>query len=317
RPIKAAIQERKQTFEEFLEEQIQLEEQRLEQTQKAQEAKGPAIHKPVIKRPFLKRGEGLTRFTNAKSKPHKPGENTPELQQRASDDRIVIRAGRAQIQRKTLPLGKEQVSESPFALRKKSTCPGKTKRCPVRKTLVLRNHSGRDVLPSQKSVRPRKDHEGQMRDPFPSEKKHNVAKKENLAEFTKSNTGKIENKFLGTEKPQLSREMADASSDAKCPAGHSGKDPEVSFEVSFQNKLESWEKEKEKENLELDEFLFLEQAADEMSFSSNSSFVQRILAQDQQKLNGRRMSSTPIKGKEQPELPVELLNKKNKKATCW
>lgn len=36
RPIKAAIQEKKQTFEEFLEEQIQLEEQRLEQTQKLQ-----------------------------------------------------------------------------------------------------------------------------------------------------------------------------------------------------------------------------------------------------------------------------------------
>lgn len=36
RPIKAAIHERKQTFEEFLEEQIQLEEQRLEQNQKLQ-----------------------------------------------------------------------------------------------------------------------------------------------------------------------------------------------------------------------------------------------------------------------------------------
>lgn len=36
RPIKAAIHEKKQTFEEFLEEQIQLEEQRLEQNQKLQ-----------------------------------------------------------------------------------------------------------------------------------------------------------------------------------------------------------------------------------------------------------------------------------------
>jgi len=36
RPIKAAIHEKKQTFEEFLEEQIQLEQQRLEQTQKLQ-----------------------------------------------------------------------------------------------------------------------------------------------------------------------------------------------------------------------------------------------------------------------------------------
>lgn len=36
RPIKAAVHEKKQTFEEFLEEQIQLEEQRLEQNQKLQ-----------------------------------------------------------------------------------------------------------------------------------------------------------------------------------------------------------------------------------------------------------------------------------------
>lgn len=36
RPIKAAIHGKKQTFEEFLEEQIQLEEQRLEQNQKLQ-----------------------------------------------------------------------------------------------------------------------------------------------------------------------------------------------------------------------------------------------------------------------------------------
>lgn len=36
RPIKAAIHGKKQTFEDFLEEQIQLEEQRLEQTQKLQ-----------------------------------------------------------------------------------------------------------------------------------------------------------------------------------------------------------------------------------------------------------------------------------------
>lgn len=36
RPIKAAIHEKKQTFEEFLEEQIKLEEQRLEQNQKLQ-----------------------------------------------------------------------------------------------------------------------------------------------------------------------------------------------------------------------------------------------------------------------------------------
>ncbi|NXH68427.1 CENPJ protein, partial [Hydrobates tethys] len=326
RPIKAAIQEKKQTFEEFLEKQIQLEEQRLEQNQKLQGTNGSAIQKPVIKRPFLKRGEGLTRFTNAKSKITKLGENTSKLQQRASDDRNVIKVDRSQIQKKTMPPGKELVSENPFAPCKKYNHPDKAKHCHIQKNLVLRNHSGKNISPLETRMQPGKNHDGQMRDSFPSEVNNKIENKENIVEFAKSNTGKIGNKLPGAEKPWLSHELASAFShelgsafsNSKCPIGHPVKDPELSFEVSFQNKLENWEKEKEKENLELDEFLFLEQAADEISFSSNSSFVQRILDQDQQTVKGRRMSSTPIKAKQQQvkALAVELINKKNKKADC-
>ncbi|NXX21677.1 CENPJ protein, partial [Podargus strigoides] len=318
RPIKTASQEKKQTFEEFLEEQIQLEEQRLQQTQKLQVTNGSAIQKPVIKRPFLKRGEGLTRFTNAKSKITKPGENTPKLQQRASDDRNVTKVDRSQIQEKTMPPGKELASENPFAPRKRYNHSDKAKRCPIQKTLVLRNHSGKNILPLETRMQPGKNHDGQTRDSFRSETNNKIENKENVVEFAKSNTGKIGNKLPGTEKPQLSHELASVFSDSKCPVGHPGKDPELSFEVSFQNKMENWEKEQEKENLELDEFLFLEQAADEISFSSNSSFVQRILDQDQQILKGRRMSSTPIKAKQQQvqALAVELINKRSKRADC-
>ncbi|NXP06420.1 CENPJ protein, partial [Thinocorus orbignyianus] len=314
RPIKATIQEKKQTFEEFLEEQIQLEEQRLEQNQKLQETNGSAIQKPVIKRPFLKRGEGLTRFTNAKSKITKLGENTPKLQQRASDDRNVIRVDRSQMQKKAMPPGKGPVSEKPFAPCKKSNHPDKAKQHPVHKALVLRNHNRKNISPSETRMQLGKSHDGQMKGSFPSEINNKIENKENVEEFVKSNTGKNGNKLPGAEKPQLFHEPASAFSDSKCP----GEDPELSFEVSFQHKLENWEKEKEKENLELDEFLFLEQAADEISFSSNSSFVQKILDQDQQTLKGRRMSSTPIKAKEQQvkALAVELLNRKNKKADC-
>ncbi|KFV41017.1 Centromere protein J, partial [Tyto alba] len=318
RPIKAAIQEKKQTFEEFLEEQIQLEEQRLEQYQKLQETDGSAIPKPVIKRPFLKRGEGLTRFTNAKSKITKLGENAPKLQQRASDDRNVIKVDRvlSQIQKKTMPPGKELVSENPFVPCKKYNHTEKAKHCSSQKTLALRN--GKNTLPIETRMQPEKNHDRQMRDSFPSDINNKIENKENIVEFAKSNTGKIRNKLPVTGKPQLSHELASAFSNSKCPVGHAVKDSELSFEVSFQNKLENWEKEKEKENLELDEFLFLEQAADEISFSSNSSFVQRILDQDQQTLKGRRMSSTPIKAKQQQVkvLAVELINKKNKKADC-
>ncbi|XP_009475103.1 PREDICTED: centromere protein J [Nipponia nippon] len=318
RPIKAAIQEKKQTFEEFLEEQIQLEEQRLEQNQKLQETNGSAIQKPVTKRPFLKRGEGLTRFTNAKSKITKLGENTPKLQHRASDDRNVIKVDRSQIQKKTMPPGKELFSENSFAPCKKYNHPDKAKHCPIQKNLVLRNHNGKNISLLETRMQPGKNHDGEMRDSFPAEVNNKMENKENVVEFAKPNTGKIGNKLPGTEKPRLSHELVGAFSNSKCPIGHPVKDPELSFEVSFQNKLENWEKEKEKENLELDEFLFLEQAADEISFSSNSSFVQRILDRDQQTLKGRRMSSTPIKAKQQQvkALAVELINKKNKKADC-
>ncbi|XP_054243115.1 centromere protein J [Indicator indicator] len=316
RPIKAAIQEKKQTFEEFLEEQIQLEEQRLEQNQKLQETNGSAVQKPVIKRSFLKRGEGLARFTNAKSKITKLEENTSKLEQRALDDRNVIKVDRLQIQKKIVSPGIKQVSEKSFAPSKKYNHPVKAKR-PTQKTLGLGTHNGKNNLLLETGVQPGKNHDGQMKNSFPSEI-NRIENKENTAEFAKSDSGKPGNKSRGTEKPQLSCELPSAFSNSKCPVGHSVKDSELSFEVSFQNKLENWEKEKEKENLELDEFLFLEQAADEMSFSSNSSFVQRILDQDQQTLKGRRMSSTPIKAKQQQvkALAVELTNRKNNKADC-
>ncbi|NXP27250.1 CENPJ protein, partial [Scytalopus superciliaris] len=316
RPIKAAIHEKKQTFEEFLEEQIQLEEQRLEQNQKLQETNGSAVQKPAIKRPFLKRGEGLTRFTNAKSKITKLGENTPKLQQRASDDRNVIKVDRSQTQKKTMPPGKELVSENHFVPHKKYNHLSKAKHCSIQKKVVLRSHNGENILPLETRMQSGKNHDGQMRDHCPSEINNKTENKENRVEFAKSNTGKIKTKLPGTEKSQLSQELASAFSNSKCPVGHPVEDSELSFEISFQNKLENWEKEKEKENLELDEFLFLEQAAEEFSFSSNSSFVQRILDQDQQALKGRRMSSTPVKAKQHQvkALAVELKNDKNKRA---
>ncbi|NXY88437.1 CENPJ protein, partial [Alcedo cyanopectus] len=318
RPIKAAMQEKKQTFEEFLEEQIQLEKQRLEQNQKLQETNGSTVKNPVSKRPFLKRGEGLIRFTKSKSKMTKLGESTPKLQQRASENRSVIKVDRSQIPKKTLPPVTEQVSEYPGAQCKKSNHADKAKHCPVQKTLVLGNQNGKNTLLAETRMQPGKNGDGQMRDAFPAESNNKKENKEKAVEFAKSDGGKIRNKLHGREKPQLSCEQTNTFSNPECLVGHPVEDSELSFEVSFQNKLETWEKEKEKENQELDEFLFLEQAADEISFSSNSSFVQRILAQDQQTLKGRRMSSTPIKAKQQQveALAVEHPKKKNKKADC-
>lgn len=56
-----------------------------------------------------------------------------------------------------------------------------------------------------------------------------------------------------------------------------GQAPQDSFELSFQEKLQRWECDRQLENMELGEFELLEQAADELSFSSNSSFVMKVL----------------------------------------
>ncbi|KAJ3592519.1 hypothetical protein NHX12_007646 [Muraenolepis orangiensis] len=65
-------------------------------------------------------------------------------------------------------------------------------------------------------------------------------------------------------------------------------------------RLRGIEGEVHQENEELGEFELLEQAAEELSFSSNSSFVMKVLHMDRQlqagkSLHQRRLSSTPIK----------------------
>lgn len=84
--------------------------------------------------------------------------------------------------------------------------------------------------------------------------------------------------------------------------GKPGVVSDYSFELSFQEKLQRWDCDRHKECVELGEFELLEQAAEELSFSSNSSFVMKVLQLDQQHpLHGSwghhplRLSSTPIK----------------------
>ncbi|XP_074813974.1 centrosomal P4.1-associated protein isoform X2 [Natator depressus] len=301
RPIKAGIQERKQTFEEFLEEQIRLEDRRLKQKEEQEEVGRSTFQKLQTKRPFLKRGEGLTRFTNAKSKVTKYKESKLMTQQTTLEDRNVVKADRPQIQRKTAPLSKEQVSENFAVQSKKCNRPAKITNdsvFPVQKAIVLKNHNGKNISPPTARLQTEKNLDGQFKDSFGSENK------ENIMDFARPT-----DKFSDTEKPQLSTAFSLSKGSTSYPV----KDSEHSFELSFQNKLENWEKEKEKENIELDEFLFLEQAADEVSFSSNSSFVQRFLDRDQQISKGRRMSSTPVKAMPQQMNALDIINK-NKKA---
>ncbi|KAL0615345.1 Centromere protein J [Plecturocebus cupreus] len=294
RPIKAAIRERKQTFEDYLEERIWLEEQELKQKQ-LREAEGPLPIKAKPKQPFLKRGEGLARFTNAKSKFQKGKESKLVTDQSTSEDQPLFKMDRQQLQRKTALISKELCAEN-LTLKKDNKA--RTRRSSViisQKPKVLKCYNRKSLSPSGLKIQTGKKCDGQFRDQIKFEKKvtHN---KENVPEYPKPcNTG-----CTGWNKTPDKDRCPLSTGPASCLASNSRvreimKDSESSLDVSLQKKLETWEREKEKENLELDEFLFLEQAADEISFSSNSSFVLKILERDQQIRKGHRMSSTPVK----------------------
>uniref|UniRef100_A0A2K6F6P9 Centrosomal P4.1-associated protein n=1 Tax=Propithecus coquereli TaxID=379532 RepID=A0A2K6F6P9_PROCO len=304
RPIKAAIRERKQTFEDFLEEQIRLEEQELKQKQ-LRDAEGPLLIKAKPKQPFLKRGEGLARFTNAKSKFQKGKESKLVTSQSTSEAQPLLKIDR-QFQRKTALINKELCAEHPTV---KKDNKSRTKSGSVtlsQKPKVLKSNNRKNFSPSGLKIQTSKKCDGQFRDRIKLENKVESNDKENVPECTKPcDTGcKVWNKTQSKDRLPLSTGPVSCVA-SKRSISETMKEVESSLDVSLQKKLENWEREKEKENLELDEFLFLEKAADEISFSSNSSFVLKILERDQQICRGRRMSSTPVKAVQQKTNPAD------------
>ncbi|XP_063647942.1 centromere protein J isoform X4 [Pan troglodytes] len=312
RPIKAAIGERKQTFEDYLEEQIQLEEQELKQKQ-LKEAEGPLPIKAKPKQPFLKRGEGLARFTNAKSKFQKGKESKLVTNQSTSEDQPLFKMDRQQLQRKTALKNKELCADNPI-LKKDSKARTKSGSVTLsQKPKMLKCSNRKSLSPSGLKIQTGKKCDGQFRDQIKFEKKVTSNNKENVPECPKPcDTGCTGwNKTQGKDRLPLSTGPASRLA-AKSPIRETMKESESSLDVSLQKKLETWEREKEKENLELDEFLFLEQAADEISFSSNSSFVLKILERDQQICKGHRMSSTPVKAVPQKTNPADPISHCNR-----
>ncbi|XP_016059048.1 PREDICTED: centromere protein J isoform X2 [Miniopterus natalensis] len=311
RPIKAAIRERKQTFEDYLEEQIQLEEQDLKRKQ-LREAEGSLLIKAKPKQPFLKRGEGLARFTNAKSKFQKGRDSKLVTNQSISEDQAVFKIERQQFHRKTAFINKELCTENPPA---KKSNKARTKSGSVtlsQKPKVLTSNNRKGLFPSGLKILSGKKCDGQFRDQIKLEKKVE-SNKENEPECSKPcdigckvwNNTQIKDRL-----PLLTGLVGSMAS--KSPISEALKESASSLDISLQKKLENWEREKEKENLELDEFLFLEQAADEISFSSNSSFVLKILERDQHICKDHRLSSTPVKAVQQQKMTtLGLINQCN------
>ncbi|KAG3292853.1 centromere protein J, transcript variant X3 [Ictidomys tridecemlineatus] len=299
RPIKAAIRERKQTFEDYLEEQIRLEEQELKNNQ-LREAEEPLLIKAKPKQPFLKRGEGLARFTNAKSKIQKGKESKLVPNQNTSEDHPVFKIDKQQFQRKTALINKELCAEN-TTFKKENKARNKTVSVTLtQKPKVPKSNNRKNLSSSVLKIQMGKKCDGQIKDQIKLEKKVQSNNKENAPEYTKPcDAGcKMWNKIQEKDRQRLLTGPVSCMA-SKSPVNEIVKESESSLDVSLQKKLENWEREKEKENLELDEFLFLEQAADEISFSSNSSFVLKILERDQQISKGHRMSSTPVKAVQQ------------------
>ncbi|XP_006993523.2 centrosomal P4.1-associated protein [Peromyscus maniculatus bairdii] len=299
RPIKAAIREKKQTFEDFVEEQMRLEEQELKE-KRLREAEGPLLMKAKPKQPFLRRGEGLARFTNAKSKFQKGKESKLVSSQSPPEDQSVCKADRQHLQRKTALINKDLCAETP-TVKKDSKARTKAGSASLSQKSKVTKMSMRESLsPPGLKVQMGKKCDGQFRHQIKLERSVQASNKENVPVCVKPcDAGcKVWNKTRARERLPLSTEPADCVA-SKSLMRETVKETESSLDISLQKKLENWEREKEKENLELDEFLFLERAADEISFSSNSSFVLKILERDQQIYKGHRMSSTPVKAVQQ------------------
>nr|XP_029514325.1 centromere protein J-like isoform X1 [Oncorhynchus nerka] len=299
RPIKPGIGGQKQTFEALLEEQLRLEEQRLKTTQQQQspEAAEGASPKANTKRAFLRRGEGLSRFTN-RSKAPMPNRGGPQKDPQAkvstrwTSEPTQKVSQRPPVQRKTAVLNKENRPRDPYSPLLDSVRPeGKTDKLAAVRPRVLGSHQ-RQNIEITNCLRPMEvisNKVGGTSQPV-SRTPAAVTKQFGLEE----RTGALQRNGSGPSRPDGAAE------------GKSGV-PEYSFELSFQEKLQHWDCDRQKESVELGEFELLEQAAEELSFSSNSSFVMKVLQLDQQHpLQGsrgsrpRRLSSTPIKS---PSLP--------------
>ncbi|XP_063807689.1 centromere protein J [Pseudophryne corroboree] len=280
RPIISDMKERKKSFEEFLEEQMRIEEHRLQQTKVQQSGEEPAKSNTKVKRPFLRRGEGLSRFKNANPRLKKPvPQEVPEVT--------------VQVQRKIAPFGKGQVPENSSRAAKVASQSAREKAELMQKKLVLKNHNARHGTPVTTL------HGQPQNKPSVSGRSSVTLEREVMLDIDKEN--------VDSTKPTeaIHKQTTEVQDHVKDSPPASANPSEMSFEVSFQKRQVLLEKEKHKENYELDEFLLLEQAAEDISFSSNSSFVQKLLNQDYHVDSGhRRLSSTPVKSAEKQQEKV-------------
>uniref|UniRef100_A0A672H3G0 Centromere protein J n=1 Tax=Salarias fasciatus TaxID=181472 RepID=A0A672H3G0_SALFA len=282
RPIKPGIGVQKRTFEELLEEQLRLEEQRL-QVSKQQTREGAEAVQAAPKRTFLKRGEGLARFTKNTKGSSQTTEKGPKPQPQA---RVISRSNseptsiltvnaqnvpRLPVQRKTAILNKEN---RPRGL---SVPPADSR---TARTKVLGGRQQQNTCGPESS---RTDSEGKTRKPLPGQNRKTVGPVRSLAQITQPNpvtkqVGVLESqgKAAGSDAARNRSLGSKVTKNRENPVEEENM-PSDCFELSFQERIQRWECDRQQESMDLGEFELLEQAAEELSFSSNSSFVVKVL----------------------------------------
>ncbi|XP_061774231.1 centromere protein J isoform X2 [Nerophis ophidion] len=245
-----------------------LEEQLMLEEQRLKEQKLDGRDSTHTKRAFLRRGQGLSRFTNKDRK-------TPP---------------KAATQPSNLERGAKKASQQPHPVQRKIA------------TLNKENRPRETTWPPQNSSVKSKAAEKKV---LGCHQRQNTDRRGGVSGAQSDPAEVCPVQPAETKQAGVPSQASGASIRQTCgPRTESGGGvPQESFDASFVEKEQRWECERQLENVELGEFELLEQAAEEFSFSSNSSFVTKLLQMDHQNrkllgagmLHRRRLSSTPIK----------------------
>ncbi|XP_027008297.2 centromere protein J isoform X2 [Tachysurus fulvidraco] len=255
------------TFEEMLEEQLGLENEKLSKNS------GAPTDAAKVKRPFLRRGEGLSRFT--RGKPTRSFRNRTTSSDTKPTPGIVPSAISG-------PTVRSHQSSEPKRTSTKTT--STTNVVTQRKTAVLNKNN----FPPRTAVQ--------------VTKAHGHGGQKVRVEGQNESSGLVQLQCKTNNKPEDQKVLSDIavvpSRQFQRMHERSTRIAENSFEVWLKERGEHWEKDQHREHVELGEFELLERAADEFSFSSNSSFINTLLRRD-----GRRLSSTPVKSPPKTSFP--------------
>ncbi|XP_060785293.1 centromere protein J isoform X2 [Neoarius graeffei] len=269
------------TFEEMLEEQLKLENEKLSKISSA------PTDAAKVKKPFLRRGEGLSRFTRGKTT------GSVRIRATSSDTKPTPNINPSVIQNLTI---RSHQSSEPKQTSPKSI--STTNIVTQRKTAVLNKNN----FPQKIS--------GPVTKAFAKAHVHGGHQKVR-AEGQNVSSGHVQHQSKSNNKPEGQKVLSDIMVDISKGASRqfhsmdeqSARIAENSFEVWLKERGEHWERDQHREHVELGEFELLERAADEFSFSSNSSFINTLL-----RSNGRRLSSTPVKLPPKSSFPDQCLD---------